>query len=323
MIKPLSVNSLHLLSRVSCITAALGLVGSIFIIATYVLFKDSRNFGTRLVFCLSIADFIRGLSWFPWTINTILCIVQGALTQFSEFASFMWVFIIAMCMFQIYVIGASEERMSNLMVWFQIGCWGLSIVIAVVPIYGNKYGRLEEDKNICWIRDTTDPERLLLYVPCILIFVVNCLAYLFITLRLRTDTSDIRGAIEKNMALYLLAFVFSQAPTVVLRAWLFFDQEEHEVMYVLLLLQSVFQPLQGLLDALVYGVNDPTFTTNYKRLAETCCSRHRGYTAIEEAKSEFFFDYEYTSNSNYSKTRQVIIAAESHPRITLINSSLN
>lgn len=32
----------------------------------------------------------------------------------------------------------------------------------------------------------------------------------------------------------------------------------------LVLLQAIFQPLQGLFDAIVYGATDPTFTTNYK-----------------------------------------------------------
>lgn len=35
----------------------------------------------------------------------------------------------------------------------------------------------------------------------------------------------------------------------------------------LLLLQATFQPLQGLFDAIAYGANDPSFTTNYKVLS--------------------------------------------------------
>lgn len=82
---------------------------------------------------------------------------------------------IAMCLFLTYFLGASEERLKKLLVWynimhlicllllffsfsnvffvrFHITCWGLSAVVAAVPFMGNKYGRIVEDNNWCWIR---------------------------------------------------------------------------------------------------------------------------------------------------------------------------
>jgi hypothetical protein len=64
---------------------------------------------------------------------------------------------------------------------------------------------------------------------------------------------------------------------------------------IFVILQAVFQPLQGLFDGLVYGLNDPTFTTNYKRLALRFVASAQ-YTSIQDLHCE----YEYRSHNNYA-----------------------
>jgi len=86
-------------------------------------------------------------------------------------------------------------------------------------------------------------------------------------------------------------------------------------------MQAIFQPLQGLFDAIVYGATDPTFTTNYKvykiyyifsffliltnnfkqRIFMRIVEKTK-YTKIETSvnKAELDFDYSYSSTSNYN-----------------------
>lgn len=47
-------------------SSGLSMIGSLFIIFTFIVFKETRTFGTKLIFFLSISDFFTSLSWFPW-----------------------------------------------------------------------------------------------------------------------------------------------------------------------------------------------------------------------------------------------------------------
>jgi len=64
-------------------SASLGVVGALFIIITYLLFKEIRIFSTKLIFFLSLSDFLSSVSWYPFgAVNNYLCIVQAMSLQF-------------------------------------------------------------------------------------------------------------------------------------------------------------------------------------------------------------------------------------------------
>jgi hypothetical protein len=44
-------------------SSTLSLVGAFVIIMTFLIFKDTRTFGTKLIFFLSFSDFFCSLSW--------------------------------------------------------------------------------------------------------------------------------------------------------------------------------------------------------------------------------------------------------------------
>jgi hypothetical protein len=77
------------------VSAFLGVIGSIFTITTFLLFKNTRNTGTSLIFCLAIGDFFLsfGLSVF-WILfdqeDHVACNIQGVVVMFGICASLMW-----------------------------------------------------------------------------------------------------------------------------------------------------------------------------------------------------------------------------------------
>jgi hypothetical protein len=83
------------------ISCGLSMIGSIFIILTFILFPKTRTFGTKLIFFLSISDFFTSLSWFPSDIDYDLCMFQASILQFFMVASYFWSLSIAISLFQV------------------------------------------------------------------------------------------------------------------------------------------------------------------------------------------------------------------------------
>jgi len=67
-----------------------------------------------------------------------------------------------------------------------------------------------------------DAERLILFVPCLIIFAANSFAFFLITIRLRQFNSFMRHDLQRNMALYLLSFLLAQAPAIANRLYIYF-----------------------------------------------------------------------------------------------------
>src|SRR4051794_36578766 len=85
------------------VSNGLSLAGASFIMISYLLFRETRTYGTTLIFWLSLSDFFMSLAWFPWDKNSQLCVVQASMIQFFELASYFWSFSISLSLFQVSI----------------------------------------------------------------------------------------------------------------------------------------------------------------------------------------------------------------------------
>jgi len=285
---------------ITYITASLGIIGSLFIIFTYIAFKEARTFGTLLVLFLSIADLLHGLEWYPWGITEELCIVQGMIMQWSELSYYFWTLCIASCIFQIHYLERDEVDVSSLMPLYQLCCWFLPLVLSVIPLYEGHYGR--GAYNWCWLSASHVMDRVFLCVPAGAIFLFNTAAFIMVHVRLSKYRSEYTQSLTTNMMLYVLAFVLAQGPALANRIQTTI-QPDNEI-YILFLLQAIFHPLQGFFDSVAYGINEPAFTSNYKMLfIRWGILKNRGFSSAEQINYGSFspsiprgeYDYDYDS----------------------------
>jgi len=247
---------------ITYITATLGILGSLFIIVTFCAFREARSLGTRLVFFLSLADLVHSFEWYPWGKSDVLCITQGIIMQWSELSYYFWCLCIAFCIFQIHYLGREEHDISSLMPVYLICCWFIPLAIALIPLYAGHYGRGRY--NWCWIQDSEPYSKAFLIIPCLVVFVINSIIYITVHIKITKYKSDFTRKVSSNMLLYMLAFLIAQAFAVINRIQN--AMEPTNTISSLFILQAIFHPLQGFLDGVAYGANEPAFTTNYKML---------------------------------------------------------
>ena len=90
MVSNLTNSEQNVIDIVLYVSSSLSILGSLFIILTYLIFKDSRTLGTQLIVFLSLSDLLSSISWLPWNVDEGLCIAQAILLQFGIISSYMW-----------------------------------------------------------------------------------------------------------------------------------------------------------------------------------------------------------------------------------------
>ena len=121
-------------AAVTGLTAILSMAGSCVIVATYVVYKDCRIFGRKLLAYLSVADFLTalgnllGVVWFVWADTSVIrrsmvyCKFQSALTIFSSIASFLWMVVIAFGLLLSIVLSKARVFEGYIKVYHLV-CW--------------------------------------------------------------------------------------------------------------------------------------------------------------------------------------------------------
>jgi len=81
------------------------------------------------------------------------------------------------------------------------------------------------------------------------------------------------------MSIYLLTYTLINLFGIINRVQDFFYPDN---IFVLYLLQFIFEPLQGFLNAIAYVWNEPAFLEQYKRLFTKCTTQHVKTISIQE-----------------------------------------
>jgi len=149
--------------------------------------------------------------------------------------------------------------------------------------------------------------RFTVYIPAILILLFIIINYIAIRFKMKGLRSEFKNTLLRKLTLYLIAFVASQMPAVIN----FFQNllRPDEPIFILFLLQAIFQPAQGLFNALVYGFNEDAFLDQYSNIKDklklkkrvkslfSCCKKTRGKSVIPEEEVPIF-NYDYQSDDD-------------------------
>lgn len=261
------------LQTIIIIGATLSCLGSSFIIFSYFYFVDLRTFPYKLIMFLSVADFFSSLTYIIGFQNeaktcfesSYLCFFTAGITQFFDVASFFWMAVIVFNIWQILDLRKGPEIYLNEK-YYHLVSWGIPALLLIIVTSTDALG---DAGNWCWIRRSHPVERMLCYyVILMMIMVFNIVLYCRIYASLNDQNAGQKRAIMKRMTLYLLIFLFIRFWSVLNRV-AELANGEHGI-FPLMLLHSLFSPLQGFANAIVYGLNRK-IKSQYAELCRGCC----------------------------------------------------
>jgi hypothetical protein len=264
--------------RVLTLTSAgLSILGSSLIIVSFLAFPRLRTFPFRLIVYLSTADLFASLAYYVGLgvgvkqgqvcSTAFACYLEANLSQYFDVATFMWTGVIAFNVHRVLVKDAGRG-VEALETRYHALCWGLPLLLLVVAAGTGSFG----DAGLwCWIKPSFPLTQLLCYyLWLIVVFVFNSVIFVLVVLHMRHDAkaAATQNAVTRRLLTYLLVFFF-------VRCWSVFDRLNDAASpgnpsYALAVLHSIFSPLQGFCNALVYGLTR-SVVEEWKALFRRCC----------------------------------------------------
>jgi len=259
-----SQSEAELIAQLGTGIAAVSVVGSLFIIVSYMKFPKLRSFAFELILMVAISDFLRACAYIlSPLIDPYFCRTQAAIMRFSETASILWVGSIAFTVHRTLLKDNSVSLGRRIKVKYHIFCWGISCVFTLLPFTTGDYE--SSDVVFCWVTNQTISGVLwavaCYYVPvwlvlCYLIYVYSKVWWM---LKLRplvkagaidSKKPKYRLITQKRMAMYPASFFLAIAFTTLNRVYQLILKKQN---FYLVLFHVVASNLQGLLNSLVYG----------------------------------------------------------------------
>eukprot|EP01038_Epipyxis_sp_PR26KG_P015427 gene15427-20811_t len=139
------------------IPAGLSILGSCAVMATFIVFSDLRKLRyVQLVFFASLNDLIAaiGIAQGSTRDNSPSCWFQGIATNFNFLSSIFWTTIISYQMWLVVRYGRIITDKD--MILIHLLCWGLPLLVALLPLTTNTYGNPYGDSEWCFISNNSD-----------------------------------------------------------------------------------------------------------------------------------------------------------------------
>jgi len=250
--------------------ALLSVIGSLFIILSFIFVKRLRTMTTFLVFmlglsCLGVALF-DCLSWILYKeimpggpiieLSTqgaeVLCRVQAGGIQFFAISSFLWITCLAFHAFNILCRKKNEEALRAYFKFYFIICYLIPAVSVTACIISESFGETE-DAVWCWItHEHQDMRFAVYYIPLVVLWIFNVTIYFLLSKESQSSLSYgyIMKEGRKRLRLYILVFVVAKAPALINRLFNLFLSDRK--LFTLFLLQALFDSLFGFFEAMVY-----------------------------------------------------------------------
>ena len=251
------------------ITGTLSLFGCLFMIASIWLFRKYNVMAQRLILYLSIAALCDALGYMigDMSVDGPTCDFEAWWLTYFDWTVLMWVSCIT---FNLFLNVVRHQRTNNLEKYYHVVCWILpSLLFSLLPLAGDNYGPAGA---WCWIKHDSPWWRFVIwYIPLFIIIVILFAAYIYIIVYLRKQMSRWQGNYnpdsERNHTLieedikvlkaypfiYLLLSIFP----LILRIHNAFTEEGDDI-YALWVLTVLSAPMQGAINAVVFGLDPDT-----------------------------------------------------------------
>lgn len=240
------------------------LIGTTFIIVSYLAFKEIRHFHLRLVFFLAITDFFVSITFIlnlHIDISSyVTCEILGASLQYFELASALWAFCIAFVLDQ--VIRLNNYNVERFEKYFHVICW---IVPAITVVLCHFQHLFINTGLWCWVADDTRGlyRWLYFYGPLVLILCYVTTIYIIISKKIRAQlnltasvylNSPSETTIQQTFRWYIIGWIVCWAPAIADRVQGMIAP--NNPIFFLSALHAFFAPLAGFCNSLAIGFND-------------------------------------------------------------------
>ena len=244
----------EILFFVTSITAGLSLLGCLFIILVYLLFKELRVFAFKLVVHMTIGDFLRSLGFLLQ--SHYLCPVQAMLIQAGSLASILWNGVIARTLYLSVVLELRD--MEEMEARYTYGVYGVVAVLTALPWTTMDYGDAE---GWCWINTTSSNYTsgtvwrvVCFFLPLLLVVLNNLFSYISVIRALRKNFQNTSGdipALIQKLRFYPIILIVCYTCTASKRLYDAVASDADDFVWAVLV--AMMLGSIGLVDALVYG----------------------------------------------------------------------
>ncbi|NXJ48436.1 GP157 protein, partial [Spizaetus tyrannus] len=165
---PLPPTELYASERVVVlVSCVLSFVGSSLLVCTHALWPELRTRPRQLLLYLSLADLLSALSYFYGVLQDFDktswdCVLQGALSTFSNTSSFFWTMAIALYLYITIVRGSPTG--TGLLCCFHVVSWGVPLGITVAAVALKKIGYDASNVSVGWCWVNLDAEDRVLWM---------------------------------------------------------------------------------------------------------------------------------------------------------------
>ncbi|XP_052783823.1 cyclic AMP receptor-like protein A isoform X2 [Mya arenaria] len=247
--------------------AAISLIGCVFIIFVIWLYKKYIAFSQRLILYMTIAGFSISIAYLMGDLHPDgpLCEFQAFWMQLFQWGVLTWISCITFNLF----VNVVWQRHTEQYEWmYHIVCWGLSLLMACLPFIGDHYGPAGA---WCWVVNNWRWRIGVWYGPQIVTLVILMVVYTYISCVLSNKVSTWQGTYDpdternkqmlkediKPLRLYPFVYLAISIFPIINRIQNAVDAE-HPV-FALMILQAIFGPSQGFLNAIVFAMDRETF----------------------------------------------------------------
>lgn len=136
------------------IVGSLAAAGCFTVILTYLTFRDLRSLRyIELVFYVSLNDMIAsiGLALGGSRSGSFVCTFQAIVTNMNYLSAIFWTTVIA---YQLWLaVHYNHTIQQGKMFVIHLICWGLPLIVTLLPLTTNEFGNADDESTWCFIAD--------------------------------------------------------------------------------------------------------------------------------------------------------------------------
>jgi len=224
-----------------------------------------------------------------------VCFTQAVTLQFTQIAQLGWISVIAL---NLYLVVSNGEAPDQYEVVYHVFVWFSATVLTILPVTYNAYGHTV---LWCWLilQDKQIFRMYIFFGPLLVVFISVSVLYFLIWRAVKTrigiyvewNRKDKLAALTQRLIVFPLLLGFYIFP------FINFWAEANKNFLVLFILQSIFAPLVGLTNVIVYALDFDTRRMWKQYFAKYGCC-YQLEDIHNSTNEDIFFDDEHTSLVN-------------------------
>nr|XP_006127156.1 G-protein coupled receptor 157 [Pelodiscus sinensis] len=307
---------------VSCV---LSFLGASLLVFTHALWPELRTRPRQLLLYLSLADLLSAASYFYGVLQDFEasswdCVLQGALSTFSNTSSFFWTMAIALYLYITIVRGTPTGM--GLLCFFHVMSWGVPLGITVAAVALKKIGYDASNVSVGWCWINLEAEDRILWMLLagklweLLAYVILPVLYILIKKhisRARAALSEYRPLLarapafqprtsiaDKKLILIPLIFIFLRIWSTV-RFILTLCNSYAVQNSVLVVLHGIGNTFQGGANCIMFVLCTRVIRT--RLLSSLCCGYYRGLNQPSQSLEGGYQPAEPCKNKDVERTK--------------------